>query len=393
MSVNEVFQKVVRRAVRTYKLATGTPRPTSMVSLTPENAKTVYGNRSDVVILTYHKEDSSQLTPPKHLREDANFSLSEFTFPKQKPTYSAVLLDIKNPKFTFQRNHLLDDENRVIYEPKVKFDELPIKYQFLGECKKLNGTIAYLSNTLFCHYGHWVQTQMPLLLSYWETFGKENIDYYYIGDGITKDFVEDSLVYMGVPKERIINFPCKGDRSLISVKYRDQEHGFKMDPFSFAFLKKSLFKPGPMASDGSTPRRLFVLRGNVKVRKELNLPAIKEALSPWGFTFLSMDGKSMQDEATLFGNADVIFAVHGSALHNVIFSRPGTKVVEIFPYEYFEASNFFIANYGQCDYYYLIGDKTTDLSKDVAIAVRNDVDVLLDAKKLIALCEMALGKA
>jgi hypothetical protein len=372
-------------------LATGTPRPRTVISLTPETAKAVYGNRSDVVILTYHKEDSSLLIPPKHLPEDAKFSLSEFTFPETKPPYSAVLLDIKNPNFTFQRNHLLDDENRVIYEPKVKFDELPIKYQFLGNCKKLNGTIAYLSNTLFCHYGHWVQTQMPLLLSYWETFGKENIDYYYIGDGVTKDFVEDSLVCMGVPKDRIINFPCRGDRSLISIKYRDLEHGFKMDPFSHTFLQKSLFKPGPFSTDGSTPKRLFVMRGNVKVRKELNLPAIKEALSPFGFTFLSMDGKSMQDEATLFGNADIIIAVHGSALHNVLFSRPETKVVEIFPHEYFEASNFYISNYGRCDYYYLIGEKTTELPEDVAIHVRNDVDVLVNTKKLLALCEMALG--
>jgi capsular polysaccharide biosynthesis protein len=279
----------------------------------------------------------------------------------------------------------------VIYEPKVRFDELPIKHQFLGNCKKLSGTIAYLSNTLFCHYGHWVQTQLPLLLSYWETFGKENIDYYYIGDGVTKDFVEDSLVYMGVPKDRIINFPCKGDRSLISIKYRDADHGFKMDPFSHDFLKRSLFKPGPSSSNGSTPKRLFVLRGNVKVRKELNLPAIKEALTPMGFTFVSMDGKSMQDEATLFGNADVIIAVHGSALHNVVFARPETKVVEIFPYEYFEASNFFISNYGGCDYYYLIGEKTKELPEDISFSIRNDVDVLVDTKKLIALCEMALA--
>lgn len=384
MSVNEIIKKIRKRAVRSYNLATGKPRSRSMVSLTLENAKTIYGNRGDVSIHTFHMEDNSELTPPGHLQGDEIFSYSDFRFPKVKPSYHAVLLDIRNPNFTFQRNHLLDDENRVIYEPKVQFHQLPISHEFLGDCKKLNGTIAYLSNTLFCHYGHWIQTQLPLLLSYWETFGKESIDYYYIGDGTTKDFVEDSLVYMGIAKERIINFPCKGDRSLISIKYRDPDHGFKMDPFSHAFLQKSLFKPGPPAGG---PKRIFVLRGNVKVRRELNLEAIKEALKPFGFTFLSMDGKSMQDEATLFGNADAVFAIHGSALHNVIFSRPGTKVVEIFPYEYVEASNFFISKYGQCEYYYLIGEKVKDISEEATMTERNDSDVKVNIKKLVALCD------
>jgi len=359
-----------------------------MVSLTLENAKAAYGSRSDVSIHTFHMEDHSELTAPKHLPEDAKFSSSHFEFPKLKPDYRAILLDIRNPNFTFQRNHLLDDENRVIYEPKVQFDNLPIKYQFLVDCKKLNGTIAYLSNTLFCHYGHWLQTQLPLLLSYWETFGKENIDYYYIGDGITKDFVEDSLVCAGIPKERIINFPCKSDRSLISIKYRDPDHGFKMDPYTHAFLQKSLFKAGP--PDG-IPRRIFVLRGNVSIRKELNIEAIKEALIPFGFTFLTMDGKSMQDEATLFGNAEAVFAVHGSALHNVIFSKPGTKVVEIFSHDYVEASNFFIASYSQCDYYYLIGEKVSEISPDLSMSDRNSLDVKVNIRKLLALCEMLFG--
>ena len=389
MSVNEVLQKVLRRALRTYKLATGTPRTKGMVALTLENAKAAYGSRADVTIHTFHKEDYSELNPAKHLPEDERFSFSEFQFPKVKPGYRAVLLDIRNPNFTFQRNHLLDDQNRVIYEPKVPFDDLPIKYEFLGDCKKVNGTVAYLSNTLFCHYGHWLQTQLPLLLSYWETFGKENIDYYYIGDGRTKDFVEESLAYMGISKERIINFPCRADRSLISIKFRDKEHGFKMDPYTHGFLQKSLFKPEPVGPDA--PKKIFVLRGNVKVRRELNIEAVKEALMPMGFTFISMDGKSMQEEATIFGNVDVIFAVHGSALHNVIFSKPGTKVVEIFPYDYFEASNFFIADYGHCDYYYLIGEKIADLPDDVPLRTRNDIDIKVNIKKLLTLCEMVFN--
>jgi len=389
MSLEEVVQKIAKRVVRAFKLLTFQPRPRGMVRLNLENAQSLYGKRGDVVIHSFHREDSAPLIPPKNLPEDINFGYSKFQFPKVKSSYSAVLLDIRNPKFTFQQNHLIDDDGRVLYEPKVRFEDLPISHQFLVPTKKIEGTVAYLSNTLFCHYGHWLQTQLPLLLSYWETFGKENIDYYYIGDGTTKDFVEESLQYMGISKEKIINFPCSADRSLISIKYRDPDHGFKMDGHTHSFLKRVLFKPNSYQQNGSALKKIFVTRGNVKIRRELNLADIKQVLAPLGFHFLSMDGKTMQQEADIFGSADVIFAVHGSALHNVIFSRPGTKVVEIFAPDYLEASNFFIANHSRCEYYYLLGEKTRDVKEDISISERNDLDVIVNVEKLLKLCALA----
>jgi len=389
MSLAEVVQKIARRVVRAFKLLTFQPRPRGMVRLTMENAQSLYGSRADVTIHSFHREDPVPLIPPKHLPEDLNFSFSEFQFPKLRSSYSAVLLDIRNPNFTFQQNHLIDDERRVLYEPKVRFEDLPISHQFLVPTKKIQGTVAYLSNTLFCHYGHWLQTQLPLLLSYWETFGKENIDYYYIGDGTTKDFVEESLMCIGISKENIINFPCAADRSLISIKYRDPDHGFKMDGYTHNFLQRVLFQPRNFQQNGSAQKKLFVSRGNVKIRKELNLGEIKQALAPLGFQFLSMDGKTMQEEADIFGGADVIISVHGSALHNVIFSRPGTKVIEIFAPDYLEASNFFIANHSRCEYYYLIGEKTGDVKGDISISQRNDLDVIVNIEKLLKLCALA----
>ena len=164
------------------------------------------------------------LIPPKHLPEDYTFSVSKFQFPKIRSSYDAVLLDIRNSNFTFQHHHLIDDNRLVIYEPKIRFQDLHVQHEFFVPCKKLKGTVAYLANTLFCQYGHWIQTQLPLLVSYWETFGKENIDYYYIGEGEPKDFVLESLQYLGVRKDQIVNFSCQADRSLISIKYRDHDH-------------------------------------------------------------------------------------------------------------------------------------------------------------------------
>jgi|GEM_PF-6221111 len=133
-------------------------------------------------------------------------------------------------------------------------------------------------------------------------------------------------------------------------------------------------------------KKIFVTRGNVKIRRELNLAQIKAALEPHGFVFMSMEGKTMQEEADIFGNADVVMAVHGSALHNTLFSRPGTKVIEIFPYEYFDNSNYIIASYSSCDYHYLIGEPLPTENKPVTYEDRNAVDIRVNPKKLLQLC-------
>ncbi|MDJ1493378.1 glycosyltransferase family 61 protein [Cytophagaceae bacterium DM2B3-1] len=395
MQTKPFKKKLSRKLKKTYYALTGKVKPKSVVALSLENAQAAYGSRSDVSIHRFFLENEFELKKPKFLAEDAVFKGYKSTFPTKGANYDAVLMEIRNPNFSFQYNHLVDDENRPIYEPRVRFDELPIQHEYLLDPPKISGTVAYFSNTVPNQYGHWLQTQLPLLLSYWETFGKENIDYYYIGECPIVDFVEESFAKMGIRREQIINFSCRADRSLISMKFRDIDKinsmrtGFELDSHSVQFLQKNLFKPATPAYEGQFAKKIFVMRGNVKFRKELNLPEVKAALEPHGFTFVSMEGKTMQQEADIFGNADVIIAVHGSALHNTIFSRPGTKVVEIFPYDYFEASNFVISNYGGFDYYYMIGEPLGSDTNPNTYEDRNITDIRVDAKKLLRLCEEA----
>lgn len=391
IKIKKRIWKLYKGAVRNLRILTGAPRAKGMVALSLEEAQAVYGGRKDVTVHSFFRKNETAIVPPKHLPEDSAFACGLFSFPQSISDYEAVVLDIHNPDFTFQHHHLLDDQRRVIYEPHLTFGDLAVSKQFLVPCKKHNGTVAYLANTLFCQYGHWLQMQLPLLMVYWETFGKENIDYYYIGDGQIKDFAEESLLQMGIRKEQIIGFPCCADRSLIAVKNSRVDEappfrqGFRMDEYSFRFLQQSLFKARP-AADG---KRLFVMRGNVSGRKELNLPAVQKALEPLGFRFVFTQGKTMQEEADLFGNADVIIAVHGAALHNLLFARPGTKVIEIFPYDYFEESNYIFCCHGGFDYFYLIGEPVGNEGKGLSLMERNRADVRVDIGKLIRLCKQA----
>ncbi len=390
-ALKEQIWTLRKKMIRQARVLRSVPRATGLVGLSEEGAKAAYGTRDDVILHTFSRENRREIIPPQCLPDDETFPQVVSLFPDHFPDYEAVLLDVCNPNFTFQHHHVLDDENRVIYEPQMRFEQLPITDKFLVECKKLKGTIAYLGNTMFCQYAHWLQRQLSMLPAYWELFGKENIDYYYIGDGDIKKFAEESLLQLGVRKEQMVSFPCRGDRSLICVKSTATDSrlssliSMRMDDVTYRFLKENLFQPG----DPVAGKRLFVQRGEVSGRRELNLPEVKEALEPLGFEFVTTQGMTMQQEADLFGNADVIVAVHGAALHNLLFARPGTKVVEIFPYDYFEESNYVIANYGGCDYFYLIGAPLAGAKPGHSLLERNRADVMIDIEKLNRLSSKA----
>ncbi len=389
MKHKQITKKLSRKLKKTYYSLAGKPRPTSMVPLSLENAKIAYGAYNDVTIHHFCLKSDKLFKVARHLPEDASFVGYKHTFPSVAANYDSVLLDIRNPNFSFQYNHLVDDKNRPIYEARVRFDELPIQHEYLITPDKVKGTIAYFSNTVPNQYGHWLQTQLPLLLSYWETFGKENIDYYYIGECPVVDFVVESFAKLGIRRNQILNYPCRADRSLISMKFRDIEKiqalrtGFELDFFSHQFMRQNLFEP----KTSKYGRKLFVMRGNVRFRRELNINEVRKALEPQGFEFISMEGKTMQEEADIFGNADIIVSVHGSALHNTLFSKPGTKVVEIFPYDYFEPSNYIIANYSGCDYYYAIGERLPGGAEFSNYKQRNEADILVNPQKLLQLVQ------
>jgi len=49
------------------------------------------------------------------------------------------------------------------------------------------------------------------------------------------------------------------------------------------------------------------------------------------FNLLILEGTSLAYQLAEFRAADIVIAQHGAALANLIFARPGTKVIEIFP--------------------------------------------------------------
>ena len=94
----------------------------------------------------------------------------------------------------------------------------------------------------------------------------------------------------------------------------------------FSSILANIEKHAPRAE---RPRRLLVCRGIRDSRNIRNRKAVIEALEPLGFTAIQPEKLPFDEQAMLFANAEFIVAEFGSGLVNAIFSKPGTKVVEI----------------------------------------------------------------
>jgi capsular polysaccharide biosynthesis protein len=102
--------------------------------------------------------------------------------------------------------------------------------------------------------------------------------------------------------------------------------------------------------------RLYVSRGDAGARSVANESEVMAVLRDYGFTPVRFAGMGLRDQARLFASAEAIVAPHGAALANLVYCRPGTKVIECFPSLYVNFCYWPVAAGNALSYGYVIGD-------------------------------------
>jgi hypothetical protein len=135
----------------------------------------------------------------------------------------------------------------------------------------------------------------------------------------------------------------------------------------------------------SCSRRIYVSRHRAGHRRVRNEPEVVDALAKLGFVSVELECMPFEDQIRLFRDAEVIVAPHGGGLANLAFSRPGTRVVELFP-----ATNidlyYRLARRLRLDYRYL-------KSEDGARSAMGPEDYRVDTKALATAVESAPDSA
>lgn len=121
---------------------------------------------------------------------------------------------------------------------------------------------------------------------------------------------------------------------------------------------------------------LFVTRNESSMRRILNEEELLPGLKDLGFRIISPATLSLTEQIDAFRNARVVLSAHGAQLTNIIFCRPKTTLVEIFPEEGVHGSAFLrIASQMGFNYYYVVGEKVANRQSKKN---PNNSDLILD---------------
>lgn len=179
----------------------------------------------------------------------------------------------------------------------------------------------------FCDvYYHWMFDILPRVIKTVDVFGNSaNIK---LPEPIFK--YQREWLDISVPNVSLSFFSSNGMGNLSSIVIPSSSTtGTITSPWAID-LVRSLASNIKSTFDGT---KVYIRRqGNIS-RKIVNEVEVEKALSRIGFISVDPALLSVKEQIILFKGAETIVSAHGSALSNIIFCRPGTKVVEIFgPY-------------------------------------------------------------
>ncbi len=194
----------------------------------------------------------------------------------------------------------------------------------LPKSRLLNGRIAIgVTPEANGNYYHWLLDLVPrvLLLKH----AAQNFSNYdaLLLNGSRANYEREILAALGVPPEKI--------------RYVDSRERFQIASAVFPSMETNVIAPWKvhglrdLASSGkqNQHRRLYLSRARAAVRRIANENEISEILRHRNFEIVEAENLSWREQADLFASGSVIVAPHGAALANIVFCKPGTRVVEI----------------------------------------------------------------
>lgn len=142
----------------------------------------------------------------------------------------------------------------------------------------------------------------------------------------------------------------------------------------------------PAVDTVTRPRRIYVTRGNRPHTRRLESEeALWPELEARGFTRIDPGAMSVRDQIDHFAAAEAIIGVHGAAMTNLLFARPGVRVLELFAPAYLKHCFWSITrSIPGAEYRYLVGEGEavpeggwmSGVQDDIAIAPRRVLDQL-----------------
>jgi capsular polysaccharide biosynthesis protein len=189
------------------------------------------------------------------------------------------------------------------------------------------GRTLVLATTGGDTYFHWMTDILPRIgLAKRAGYDPASFDQVLV-NGLTHPYQQETLKHLGIPADRCLTFhKTEGAYELEEAVLPSLPGIPGVVPTETVNFLRNTFPWG----QNPTGRKIFIGRGGAKHRPLVHEEEIGAQLLKRGFDSVDCGNLSVQRQAEVFSSADVVVGAHGAALTNLVFCRPGTRVVELF---------------------------------------------------------------
>ncbi|WP_199620266.1 glycosyltransferase family 61 protein [Paenibacillus alkalitolerans] len=313
--------------------------------------------------------------PEQNFMEFYNDHPSNFTMPKgldtsamprqfhQRVHLNAFVAVIPGGRLWGRKGAVITDDNKLLWDVSMEYWETSpeehsvFRQLILPRIKNCGGTLGVLTHTASDSYFHWMMDVLPridLIRKTGIAVDKYVLNTYYKP---LLSFQDETLNMLGIPPDARItidgNVQLNAEKLLVPSLIGSRSH---YPAWTVRFLRKE-FAKYIAYGHSNVYRRIYISREDSDCRNVVNEKQVMGLLEKYGFKKMTLSGMPVTEQIRIFASADIVVAPHGANLTNIIFCRPGTKVVEIFSPYYVNTIYWVMSNYAGLDYYYLLGKR------------------------------------
>ena len=268
------------------------------------------------------------------------YSIDEGRLYTDRVQDTAVLIDnniIDKPSFQFRYT-----KNFEIYNSNVK-NNIVFKKGTPRKLKTLSGSVLSLltgggGNN---NYWHWLFDVLPRLYLCNQMIDLKDINFFLIPDDI-KRFQKETLDCLNIPKHKRLS--SKIYRHIKATRLLTTDHPVVISgnaskdimsiPVWISQWLKDQFIKKKNFSKNQNISRIYIdrsLKNSIDSPQRLieNEDEVKKYLVSKNFVSVRLHDLEFMEQVKLFNNAEFIVGLHGAGFANLVFCKPGTKVIEM----------------------------------------------------------------
>ena len=207
--------------------------------------------------------------------------------------------------------------------------------------KKLNGTVISLltGGGGNVNYSHWLFDVLPRLGIY-ETISSLAEINYFLFPNLEKKFQKETILALGLNYKKClssIKFRHISSNKIIVTDHpyclnNDATQDINNIPLWISEWLKNKFSKFQIR-DQKSPSKIYIDRSDSEtdtknLRKILNETELLNLLEQNNFKKVKLSKIEFSKQVQLFYNADIVVGLHGAGFSNIVFCKPGTKIVE-----------------------------------------------------------------